>query len=90
MRRNIENIMEFVTTLGWLEPLLPDPAPPELLDKADALRRHTVRLDTLLPRPTAIRLGRLLRITNSFYSNPIKGQYIEPLVLAARAHPQIQ
>lgn len=60
------------------------------LDKADALRRHTVRLDTLLPRPTAIRLGRLLRITNSFYSNPIKGQYIEPLVLAARAHPQIQ
>lgn len=85
MRKNFENVMEFVTTLGWLEPLLPDPVPPELLDRADALRRHTVRLDTLLPRPTAIRLGRLLRITNSFYSNLIEGQYTEPLELAANA-----
>ncbi len=77
--------MELATEHGWLEPLLPDPVPPKLLDKADALRRHTVRLDTLLPRTTANRLGRLLRITNSFYSNLMEGQYTEPLELAANA-----
>ena len=77
--------MEIITTVGWLEPLLPEQLPQTLLDKSDTLLRETVRLNTLLPPVTALRLGRLLRITNSFYSNLIEGQYTAPLELAANA-----
>ena len=75
--------MEFVTTIGWLEPLLPHDVPQSLLDKSDRLQRESVRLSALLAPETALRVGRLLRATNSFYSNLIEGQYTEPLVLAA-------
>lgn len=77
--------MELVTTIGWLEPLLPGDVPQALLDKSDTLLRETVRLSTMLAPQTAKRVGELLRITNSFYSNLIEGQYTEPLELAAHA-----
>lgn len=67
-----------ITSVGWLEPLLPDHLPDALLSKADDLRTATGRLEGLLPGPTALRLGRLLRLTNSYYSNLIEGQYTKP------------
>lgn len=75
--------MELVTTIGWLEPLLPENVPQHLLDKSDRLQRDSVRLSALLAPETATRVGHLLRATNSFYSNLIEGQYTEPLELAA-------
>lgn len=75
--------MALVTTIGWLEPLLPEQLPQALLDKSDFLQRNAVRLSALLAPETAQALGLLLRATNSFYSNLIEGQYTEPLTLAA-------
>ncbi|MDP2228397.1 MAG: Fic family protein [Moraxellaceae bacterium] len=77
--------MEIVTTIGWLEPLLPGELLQALLDKCDRLQRETVRLHTLLAPHTRERVGALLRVTSSFYSNLIEGQYTEPLTLAANA-----
>lgn len=77
--------MELISTIGWLEPLLPDSIPQHLLDKSDQLLRDTTRLSTLLAPEMARCVESLLLATNSFYSNLIEGQYTEPLELAANA-----
>lgn len=69
---------ELITTIGWLEPLLPDAFPEALLNKADQLRFAAGQLSGALPPETAQRVSELLQITNSFYSNLIEGQYTEP------------
>lgn len=77
--------MSLITTIGWLEPLLPERVPQHLLDKCDRLQRDSVRLSALLAPETAKCVGHLLRATNSFYSNLIEGHYTEPLALASNA-----
>ncbi len=69
----------------WLEPLLPGEGhyPRSLLDAAERLPYLAGRLSTLLPAETTDRLGKLLRITNTYYSNLIEGQHTEPATLAA-------
>jgi Fic family protein len=52
--------------------------PPSIIALADALPRKTQFLAGRLPPETAARLGRLLQITNTYYSNLIEGQYTEP------------
>lgn len=69
---------ELITTIGWLEPLLPDAIPETLLNKADELRFAAGQLSGALPPETARRVSDLLQITNSYYSNLIEGQYTEP------------
>jgi hypothetical protein len=69
---------ELITTIGWLEPLLPDAFPEALLNKADQLRFAAGQLSGALSPETAQRVSELLQITNSYYSNLIEGQYTEP------------
>lgn len=75
----------------WLEPLLPEGLPDDLLTAASALPYKVGLLQGALPPQTAQRLGVLLRATSSYYSNLIEGQYTEPVELAAAApqrHPK--
>lgn len=74
-----------VTGNHWLEPLLPESLPEDLLAMASALPFKAGRLQGMLPPATANRLGALLRVTSSYYSNLIEGQYTEPVELAATA-----
>lgn len=69
----------------WLEPLLPGEGryPRSLLDAAERLPYLAGRLSTLLPSETTARLGKLLRVTNTYYTNLIEGQHTEPADLAA-------
>lgn len=69
----------------WLEPLLPGEGryPPSLLASAEQLPFLAGRLSSLLPPATTERLGRLLRVTNTYYTNLIEGQHTEPATLAA-------
>lgn len=69
----------------WLEPLLPGEGryPPSLLASAEQLPFLAGKLSSLLPHETTERLGRLLRVTNTYYSNLIEGQHTEPAILAA-------
>ena len=74
-----------ITSTGWLEPLLPDNLPDRLLSKADDLRTEAGRLEGMLSGPTAHRVGKLLRLTNSYYSNLIEGHYTQPADFEAAA-----
>ena len=77
---------EFVTGNQWLTPIMPSPSfPQSLLDVAERLPLQAGRLSGLLPVPTAERLAGLMRITSSYYSNLIEGQYTEPAELSPRA-----
>lgn len=69
---------DLITSIGWLEPLLPDAIPESLLNKAEDLRFAAGQLSGTLPPETAQRVSELLQITNSYYSNLIEGQYTEP------------
>lgn len=73
--------------IGWLEPLLPGEGryPPSLLKAAEQLPYRAGLLRGLLPAETATRLGSLLRITNTYYTNLIEGQHTEVVTLAANA-----
>jgi len=76
----------FVSGVHWLEPILPSPGFPQgLLDSAERLPSQAGRLSGLLPAITAQKLAGLIRITNSYYSNLIEGQYTEPAALSPRA-----
>jgi len=71
-----------ITGTHWLEPLLPESVPASLLALADRMPFEAGHLSGCLAPETAVRLGRLLRVTSSFYSNLIEGQFTEPLSLS--------
>lgn len=78
--------VEFRQGKHWLEPVMPSPGfPQSLLDTAEKLPFQAGRLTGLLPPETAKRIGGLMRITSSYYSNLIEGQYTEPANLAPKA-----
>jgi Fic family protein len=70
--------MTLITDKNWLNPVLTEQLPQSLLDRAEALPAKTAFLAGCLAPETASRLGRLLRVTNTYYSNLIEGQYTEP------------
>ncbi len=77
---------EFISGIQWLNPIMPSPSfPQSLLDVAERLPIQAGRLSGLLPLQTAQRLAGLMRITSSYYSNLIEGQYTEPAELSPRA-----
>ncbi|MEN0106028.1 MAG: Fic family protein [Pseudomonas sp.] len=77
---------DFVSGVQWLNPIMPSPSFPQgLLDAAERLPLQAGRLSGLLPVATAKCLAGLLRITSSYYSNLIEGQYTEPAELPAQA-----
>lgn len=73
---------QFVQGNQWLEPLMPAILPDSMLAKASRIPFLAGELRGLLPPQTALRLGALMRITSSYYSNLIEGQYTEPASLA--------
>lgn len=66
----------------WLDPLLPDAFPPSILQVADRIPFSAGVLSGRLADPTAQRIAALLRVTNTYYSNLIEGQYTEPALMA--------
>ncbi|SEJ06742.1 Fic family protein [Azotobacter beijerinckii] len=77
--------MQLVTGTHWLEPLLPSDFPSEILSMAEQLPYQAGKLAGMLPPETTTCVGGLLRVTSSFYSNLIEGQFTEPVSLAPRA-----
>ncbi|WP_246500186.1 Fic family protein [Pseudomonas cyclaminis] len=76
---------KFMSGNHWLEPVWPSPGfPASILRTAETLSFRAGKLTGLLPESTATRIGGLMRITNSYYSNLIEGQYTEPATLSAR------
>ncbi|UOK38708.1 Fic family protein [Pseudomonas palleroniana] len=76
---------QFISGNHWLEPIWPSPGfPASILRTAETLSFRAGKLTGLLPENTATRIGGLMRITNSYYSNLIEGQYTEPATLSAR------
>jgi len=73
-----------VTGLNWLEPLMPT-FPAEILKLAEAVPFEAGKLTGMIAPQTATRVGGLLRVTSSFYSNLIEGQFTEPVKLAPSA-----
>ena len=63
-----------VSGIHSIEPILPGQFPKSILEKADSLPFKAGELKGLLPEQTALRLGGIMRITNSYYSNLIEGQ----------------
>lgn len=76
---------QLVTGTHWLEPLLPSSFPPSVLTLAEQLPFQAGKLAGMLPPETAVCVGGLLRVTSSFYSNLIEGQFTEPVTLAPQA-----
>jgi Fic family protein len=76
---------EFISGNHWLEPIWPSPGfPASILRTAESLSFRAGKLTGLLPKETASRVGDLMRITNSYYSNLIEGQYTAPATLSVR------
>lgn len=76
---------EFISGNHWLEPIWPSPGfPASVVRTAESLGFRAGKLTGLLPKETASRIGGLMRITNSYYSNLIEGQFTEPATLSAR------
>ncbi len=73
-----------VTGTNWLEPLMPA-FPAETLALAEQVPFQAGKLTGLIAPQMVSRVGGLLRVTNSFYSNLIEGQFTEPLTLAPSA-----
>ncbi|MGO3031409.1 Fic family protein [Pseudomonas helleri] len=76
---------DLYTSISWLEPLLFEPVPVDMVEMADQMLTLKGRLEGLYPAETRERIGRLLQLTNSFYSNLIEGQYTEPKVIEQKA-----
>ncbi|MGY2399166.1 Fic family protein [Pseudomonas sp. SDO5271_S396] len=75
----------FISGNHWLEPIWPSPGfPASVVRTAESLGFRAGKLTGLLPKETASRIGGLMRITNSYYSNLIEGQFTEPATLSAR------
>lgn len=65
---------EFISVNHWLEPICPSPGfPASVVRTAESLGFRAGKLTGLLPKETASRIGGLMRITNSYYSNLIEG-----------------
>jgi len=76
---------KFISGNHWLEPIWPSPGfPASILRMAETLSFRAGKLTGLLHENTAVRIGGLMRITNSYYSNLIEGQFTEPATLSAR------
>ncbi|MFL6875907.1 hypothetical protein ACJ6YJ_13675 [Pseudomonas marginalis] len=76
---------KFMSGNHWLEPVWPSPGfPASILRTAETLSFRAGKLTGLLPENSAIRIGGLMRITNSYYSNLIEGQFTEPATLSTR------
>ena len=76
---------QFISGNHWLEPVWPSPGfPASIVRTAESLSFRAGKLTGLLPENTAVRIGGLMRITNSYYSNLIEGQFTEPATLSAR------
>ncbi len=73
--------MTLITDKNWLNPILPETLPASILEKADRLPAKAAFLAGRLAPETAKRLSKLLRITNTYYSNMIEGQYTEPAAM---------
>jgi Fic family protein len=79
--------IDFIQGKHWLEPLIPSGGyPPDVLAMADEMPYLAGKLEGSIPTETAKRVGRLMRLTNSYYSNLIEGQFTEPASLA----PQVR
>lgn len=59
--------------------------PAEILKLAEAVPFQAGKLTGMIAPQTAARVGGLLRVTSSFYSNLIEGQFTEPVKLAPSA-----
>lgn len=73
--------MALITSKSWLDPVLPENLPQSIIDRADAFPSKVAFLAGRLAPETAARLGNLLLITNTYYSNLIEGQYTEPAAM---------
>src|SRR5437868_3333400 len=70
--------MPLIDHKSWLDPILPEDLPPSIVTAADQLPHKTGYLAGRFAPETSVRIAKLLRVTNSFYSNLIEGQYTEP------------
>lgn len=76
---------QFVSGIHWLEPIVPSPGyPADVLELADSLPFLAGQLAGQVSPETTKRLGMLMRLTNSYYSNLIEGQFTEPAQLSTR------
>lgn len=73
--------MTLITSKTWLDPILPDRLPDTIIAKADALPAKAAFLAGRLAPETSARIAKLLRVTNTYYSNLIEGQYTEPAAM---------
>lgn len=75
-----------MTGIHWLEPITPTHPgyPADVLELADTVPIMGAELTGSVAPETAKRLGALMRLTNSYYSNLIEGQYTEPAELSRR------
>lgn len=69
--------MELITDRSFLDPVLPENLPASIINSADELPRKVEFLAGRLAPETSLRLAGVLRLTNSYYSNLIEGQYIK-------------
>lgn len=67
--------MPLITDRSYLDPVLPESLPASIINAADELPRKIEFLAGRLAPETSTRLAELLRLTNSYYSNLIEGQY---------------
>jgi len=75
----------FVKGNHWLEPILPSPDfPADVRETAETLPFLAGKLTGQVAPETARRLGSIMRLTNSYYSNLIEGQYTEPAEMGQR------
>jgi Fic family protein len=70
--------MPLIDHKSWLDPILPEDLPPSIVTAADQLPHKTGYLAGRFAPETSVRIAKLLRVTSSFYSNLIEGQYTEP------------
>jgi Fic family protein len=75
---------QLATGINWLEPLTPQ-FPAEILQLAEQVPFQAGKLAGMVSSEMAARVSGLLRVTSSFYSNLIEGQFTEPLKLAPSA-----
>lgn len=68
----------------WLEPCTPSAGKetPAMLLGAEQMIQESARLSALADAHTLSKIGELLRITNSYYTNLIEGQHTEPAEIA--------
>lgn len=83
---------ELIRGKHWLEPCLPmdGKETPAMQTGAEQMIRKSARLGALASPITMKRIGRLLTVTNSYYTNLIEGVHTEPAALEAVNEPSPQ